>query len=397
MCTMNSHLRIALLTNSFLPHAGGSRFYYFNLFKRIAGYGDEITIITSKVSGWQQFDARERTSRFKIKRHFKPLLNHSYSQLPKVAGPMLVAWSECLFRRPDILHCGDLYPEGLIGVTLKKALGMPFVAYCHGEDITLTGERRFQPNLRNAIYQNADAVIANGDFAFDSLLHIGIEREKIHKITPGLDTGVFFPEESDGKLRERYGIDGKDVVVMTVARLVPRKGHARIIRALAELRAEIREFRYVIVGRGPIETELRMLASQLNMLDKVIFAGFVPESELNRHYNMADIMAMPNTEVAGDLEGFGMVFLEANAAGKPVIGGRSGGTSAAVADGETGFLVDSDTDVELRDALRKLLTDRSLRERMGAEGLRRARAEFDWDSRAATLRKISSDIVASSR
>jgi phosphatidylinositol alpha-1,6-mannosyltransferase len=106
---------------------------------------------------------------------------------------------------------------------------------------------------------------------------------------------------------------------------------------------------------------------------------------------------MPNTGVAGDLEGFGMVFLEANAAGKPVIGGRSGGTSAAIADGESGFLVDSDTDAELRDALRKLLTDRSLRERMGAAGLRRARAEFDWDSRAATLRKISYDIVAAGR
>jgi phosphatidylinositol alpha-1,6-mannosyltransferase len=394
---MDSHLRIALLTNSFLPHAGGSRFYYFNLFKRIADYGDEITIITSKVRDWQQFDAREQTAGFKIKRHFKPLPSHSYSQLPKVVGPMLVAWSECLFRRPDILHCGDLYPEGLIGITLKKILGLPFVAYCHGEDITLTGERRFQPNLRNAIYRSADAVIANGDFAFDNLLRIGIKREKIHKITPGLDTSVFFPAVCDGKLRERYGIDAKDVVVMTVARLVPRKGHARVIRALSELRAEIHEFKYVIVGRGPIEMELRTLASQLNMLDKVVFAGFVPDGELNHHYNMADLVAMPNTEFAGDLEGFGMVFLEANAAGKPVIGGRSGGTSAAVADGESGFLVDFDTEVELREALRKLLRDRSLRERMGAAGLRRARAEFDWDSRAAMLRKISYDIVAASR
>jgi phosphatidylinositol alpha-1,6-mannosyltransferase len=184
---------------------------------------------------------------------------------------------------------------------------------------------------------------------------------------------------------------------MTVARLVQRKGHARIIRALAELRADIPSFKYVIVGRGPIEAELRALAAQLNLLDKVVFAGFVPDGELNRHYNMADIVAMPNTEVAGDVEGFGMVFLEANAAGKPVIGGRSGGASAAVADGESGFLVDSYGDEELHDALRKLLTERSLRKRMGAEGLRRVRAEFDWDSRAATLRKISYDIVAASQ
>jgi phosphatidylinositol alpha-1,6-mannosyltransferase len=394
---MNRHLRFMLLTNSFLPHAGGSRFYYFNLFKRIASCGDEVTIMTSKIPGWQVFDAREQTAGFKIKRRFTPLRGLSYSQLPRIAGPMLAAGSECLFRRPDILHCGDLYPEGLIGVVLKRTLGIPFIAYCHGEDITLTDQRRYQPKVRDVIYRTADAVIANGDFACENLLRIGIEWEKIHRITPGLDTSVFFPEESDAKLRERYGIGGKDVVLMTVARLVQRKGHARIIRALAELRADIPSFKYVIVGRGPIEAELRALAAQLNLLDKVVFAGFVPDGELNRHYNMADIVAMPNTEVAGDVEGFGMVFLEANAAGKPVIGGRSGGASAAVADGESGFLVDSYGDEELHDALRKLLTERSLRKRMGAEGLRRVRAEFDWDSRAATLRKISYDIVAASQ
>jgi phosphatidylinositol alpha-1,6-mannosyltransferase len=310
---------------------------------------------------------------------------------------MLAAGLECLLHRPDILHCGDLYPEGVIGVMLKEMLKIPFVAYCHGEDITLTDQRRFQPKVRDIIYRAADAVIANGDFAVENLQRIGIERGKIHKITPGLDTNVFFPVKPDAKLRERYGISSKDVVLMTVARLTPRKGHARIIRALAKLRADIPDFKYVIIGQGPIEAELRALAAQLSMMDKIVFAGFVPGGELNRHYNMADLMAMPNTEVAGNIEGFGMVFLEANAAGKPVIGGRSGGTSAAVADGESGFLVASDTDVELHDALRKLITDRGLRERMGAEGLRRAREQFDWDSRSAALRKISYDIVTASR
>jgi phosphatidylinositol alpha-1,6-mannosyltransferase len=394
---MNVRLQITLLTNTFLPHAGGSRFYYFNLFKRIANSGDKVTILTSKLPGWQEFDACEQTAGFKIKRHFRPLHDLGYSQLPKIAGPMLVAGLECLLRRPDILHCGDLYPEGVICIMLKKMLKIPFVAYCHGEDITLTDQRRFQPKVRDVIYRAADAVIANGDFAIESLLRIGIEKEKIHRITPGLDTGVFFPMKPDARLRERYGISDKDVVLMTVARLTQRKGHARVIRALAELRADISDFKYVIIGQGPIEAELRALAAQLSMLDKIVFAGFVPGGELNRHYNMADIVAMPNTEVVGDIEGFGMVFLEANAAGKPVVGGRSGGTSAAVEHGKSGFLVASDTDVELLDVLRKLITDRSLRVRMGAEGLRRARAEFNWDSRAAKLRKISYDIVNASR
>lgn len=394
---MKGPLRFMLLTNSFLPHAGGSRVYYYNLFKRIASYGDHVTILTSKLPGWQEFDAHEQTTGFKIKRSFRPLPDLSFSQLPKIAGPLLISGMECLLRRPDIVHCGDLYPEGMIGVILKKTLGIPFVAYCHGEDITLTDKRRFQPKLRDVIYRNANAVVANGNFAVDNLLRIGIQREKIFKITPGLDSSVFYPEKFEGGLRERYGISAEDVVLMTVARLVQRKGHARMIRALAELRADLPAFKYVIVGRGQIEAELRALTAQLHLSDRVVFAGFVPAEDLNYHYNIADVVAMPNTEEEGDLEGFGMVFLEASAAGKPVIGGRSGGTAEAVADGESGFLVDSDGDLELRDALRKLIVDRKLRETMGAAGLRRACAEFDWDSRAAALRKISYNIIAAAR
>jgi phosphatidylinositol alpha-1,6-mannosyltransferase len=391
----NGRLRVMVLTDTFLPHAGGSRFYYYNLFKRIAGMGHEVTIATSKLQGWQEFDRREQTGTFKIQRHFIPLRDLSYSQLPKVAGPLLTALASSVFHRPDIIHCGDLYPAGLIGVILKRLLGLPFVAYCHGEDITLTDKRRFQPRLRDLIYRDADAVVANGDFAIENLLRIGIQRDKIHKITPGLDTSVFYPFAVDSGLRQHYNIETDELVVMTVARLVPRKGHARVMRALAALGSTVPPFKYVVVGRGSIEAELRDLANQLGLGDKVVFAGFVADDKLNQHYNLADVVAMPNTEEEGDIEGFGMVFLEANAAGKPVIGGRSGGTAEAVADGESGFLVDSDE--ELRDVLERLLTDSNLRQHMGSTGLQRARAEFDWDTRAALLGKISSDIAASKR
>jgi phosphatidylinositol alpha-1,6-mannosyltransferase len=391
---VTGRLSFMLLSETFLPHAGGSRLYYYNLFKRIANAGDSVTILTSKVPGWQEFDLREKTSDFKIERHFKPFRDHSYSQLPKLAGPLLMAVSACMVRRPDILHCGDLYPGGVIGIALKKALDLPFVAYCHGEDITLTDKRRFQPKLRNLIYKTADAVIANGEFSIENLLRIGIQEDKIHKITPGLDTRVFYPEAPDTQLRKYYGIQDGDLILMTVARLAPRKGHARIIRALAALGSDVPAFKYVIVGRGSMETELRQLAVQLDLQEKVIFAGFVADDQLNHHYNMADIVAMPNTDEAGDIEGFGMVFLEANAAGKPVIGGRSGGTAEAVADGESGFLVDG-SELELKDVLRRLMTDGELRKRLGAAGLQRARTKFDWDSRAALLSKISYDIVSS--
>jgi phosphatidylinositol alpha-1,6-mannosyltransferase len=389
-------MRIALLTDEFLPHAGGSRIYYYNLFKRISTVGDEVTILTSKVLGWQEFDNKEQTQSFKIRRNFKSLRDLSYSQLPKIAGPMLTAGTFSVLHRPDVLHCGDLYPPGVIATILKKLFGIPFIAYCHGEDITLTDERRFQPKLRNMIYRSANAIIANGEFAVENLLRIGIKREKIHKITPGLDVSLFYPEAPDAELRQIYRTDG-ELVVMTVARLVSRKGHSRVIRALAKLSPDVPSFKYIIVGRGPLDAELRALTVELNLQDRVVFAGFVADDQLNHYYNLADIVVMPNTGDEGDVEGFGMVFLEANAAGKPVIGGRSGGTAEAIIDKETGFLVDPSDDQELRSALYSMLTDSELRRRMGLAGLQRAQTEFSWESRAKELRAISHTVAASKK
>jgi phosphatidylinositol alpha-1,6-mannosyltransferase len=389
-------MRIALTANAFLPHAGGSRVYYYNLFKRVSTMGDEVTVLTTKVPGWQEFDSKEQTGSFQIKRNFKALSDLGYANLPKIAGPMLICGTFSLFHRPDVIYSGDLYPQGVVAVILKKLLRIPFVAYCHGEDITLTAERRFQPKLRNLIYRSADAVIANGDFAVQGLLSFGIDSRKIHKITPGLDTSLFYPETLEASLQQRYGL-GNELVVMTVARLAPRKGHKRVLRVLADLGSSVPPFKYVIVGRGSLEAELRMLAADLKLEDKVIFAGFVPDDQLNKHYNLADIVVMPNTGDDGDVEGFGMVFLEAGAASKPVIGGRSGGTSEAVLEGQTGFLVDPSDDGELRNALHSLLNDSNLRQSMGAAGLQRARTEFSWDSRAASLKQISRDVFAASK
>jgi phosphatidyl-myo-inositol dimannoside synthase len=389
-------MRIALFSDRFLPYAGGSRVYYYNLFKRIGITGDEVTVVTSRVPGWRQFDLTEQTTSFRIKRFSVPVLDLSYRQLPKAIGPLLACITSSLLHRPDLIHCGDLYPQGLIGVLLKKTLGIPFVAYCHGEDITLTDERRFQPKLRDLVYRSADAIIANGEFAVQNLHRIGIEKKKIHKITPGLDVTSFYPEAPDATLREYYGIEENELVLMTVARLVSRKGHSRVIRALAQLDSQVPPFRYVIVGRGPLEAELRAMTEELGLQHKVIFAGFIADDQLNHHYNLADIVVMPNTGDDGDVEGFGMVFLEANAAGKPVSGGRSGGTAEAIVDHETGYLVDPTDDQELRDSLRLLLMDSELRKRMGARGLERAQTEFSWESRSMIVKEISHAVVAAS-
>jgi phosphatidylinositol alpha-1,6-mannosyltransferase len=387
-------MKILMLTDSFLPHAGGSREYYNNIYRNLVDLGDsEVTILTKKIPGWKEFDKIASTQFFRIRRRYKPLASLKYQELPKGFGPFLDAAWHALHYSPDIVHAGDLYPPGVTAMILKKLLGLPYVVYCHGEEITQTDHFRYQPRVRNRIYKYADAVVANSDFARQNLLRIGVAEERIHKITPGVDFTRFRPMPPRTDLLKRYRLEGK-IVLLTVARLVPRKGHRVALQAFEKVSREVPDAHYLIVGRGPEEGRLRQFVQDADLSDRVTFAGFIPGTELPDIYNLCDIMLMPNRQAEdGDVEGFGIVFLEANAVGKPVIGGRTGGAAEAIADGSTGFLVNPDDPDEIAGRLRQLLLDPGLRERLGAAGVRRVRSDFSWETRARILRSVNFEIL----
>jgi phosphatidylinositol alpha-1,6-mannosyltransferase len=379
-----------------LPHAGGSREYYNNIYRNLVELDDsQVTILTKKVPGWEEFDRMASSKLFHVKRRFKPLRSWKYHELLKGVGPFVDAMWHALRYSPDIMHAGDLYPPGLIALILKKILGLPYVVYCHGEEITQTDRYRYQPRMRDRIYKGADGVVANSDFAVRNLLRIGVCEERICKITPGVDCIRFRPMPPNTDLQKRHGLEGK-VVVLTVARLIPRKGHVVVMKAFARLCNEFPDAHYLIVGTGPEESRLRQLAMKLNLGSRVTFAGYVSADQLPDVYSLCDIMVMANRQEAdGDVEGFGIVFLEANAAGKPVIGGRTGGAVEAIEEGKTGFLVNPDDDQELAGVLRQLVSNRQLREKLGQAGIRRVRSDFTWKSRAEALRKLNSRILSS--
>jgi phosphatidylinositol alpha-1,6-mannosyltransferase len=385
-----SRTRVLLLSDSFLPHAGGSREYYNALYRNLVDLGDtQITVVTKKVKGWKRFDRTVSSKFFRIKRIAKPLASLKYYELPKGVISLLHTGWHILRESPEIIHAGDLYPPGLIALLVKKILGLPYVIYCHGEEITQTDRYRHQPRARNCIYRNADAVVANSDFARENLLRIGVENARIHKITPGVDAVRFSPARPNKELLERYGLTNK-TVLLTVARLVPRKGHRLVLQAFAKIASEFPEAHYLIVGTGPEEHALRRIAEEMGLSRRVTFSGYVEQEQLPEIYRLCDVMVMPNREEDnGDVEGFGMVFLEASATGKPVLGGRSGGAIEAVADARSGFLVNPDDAEELALRLRGLLLDPILRERLGSAGLQRARADFDWKLRAQWLRDVN--------
>lgn len=391
-------MKVLFLADSFLPHAGGSRVYYFNLYQHLAATcSDQITILTKKVPGWEEFDERLSTQSLRIVRQGKPLPNWKYHHLPKIVPPLVGSLRLIYRERIDLMHCGDLYPPGMIGLALKRMGGVPYLAFCHGEEITQTDCRRYQPIVRNRIYQEADAVVAASSFAVENLLRIGIPGSQIHKITPGVDCERFLPTAPRQDLIDQFSLQDK-AVLLTVSRLVPRKGHRVALQAIAKILAEQPSLRYLIVGRGPEEENLRRFSVELGLSGVVHFVGYVPEEELPDYYNLCHLFVMPNgKQPGGDIEGFGMVFLEANACGKPLIGGRSGGSAEAVLHGITGFLVNPEDVDELAEALKTLLRNPELCQSFGMAGLRRARAEFGWRSRAEALHQINKEIKQRSR
>jgi phosphatidylinositol alpha-1,6-mannosyltransferase len=391
-------LKILLLSDAFLPRGGGSREYYYNIYRELArSCNTQVTVLTKKVSGWEQFDRVSMSDNFRIRRRFKPLSSWKYWELPKGIGPFFQAMFAVLLTRPHVIHAGDLYPQGVIASLLKVLFRVPYVIYCHGEEITQTDHFRFQPRIRNRIYRLADVIIANSEFATTELVRIGACKDRIQKITPGVEVTRFQPGPANPELIAKYRLAGK-TVILTVARLIPRKGHLVALEALARICQEFPEAHYLIAGTGPEEPRIRKQVELLELGDRVTLAGFVPSEGLPELYNLADIMLLANRqETDGDIEGFGIVFLEANASGKPVVGGRSGGAIEAIVDGKTGLLVNSDEAEEVAAALRRLLADASFRRALGDAGRKRSIEEFQWDTRAKTLDVVNRKLVRRSR
>src|SRR5690606_5690728 len=211
----------------------------------------------------------------------------------------------------------------------------------------------------------------------------------LERLAPGVDTDAYHPDVDGGPVRARYGLAGRPVVVC-VSRLVARKGQDTLIRALPLVRRRVPDAALLLVGGGPYRSTLQRLAREVGVADDVVFTGSVPWAELPAHYAAGDVFAMPCRTRAGglDVEGLGIVYLEASATGLPVIAGDSGGAPAAVRDGETGFVVNGGDLARHAERLARLLADPALARRRGAAGRAWVEREWRWDTQAARLAEL---------
>jgi phosphatidylinositol alpha-1,6-mannosyltransferase len=286
-----------------------------------------------------------------------------------------------MFReRPKAVQLATV-SDGSFGLWLNEWFNLPFVVYAHGNEIlsALRGDcsRAFITTMKRA-----ERILAVSRFTGQLVQQLGIDSSRIEIVHPGCDVDRFQPRPSRNDLRQKLlGRRTADQVILTVGTLVERKGHDLVIRSLQRLRQTVPDVTYLIVGTGPHRTQLETLARNSGVLDRVVFVGQVSVDELIDIYALSDVFVMPSRErpEANDVEGFGLVFLEASACAKPIVSTWSGGVPDAVVDGITGLLVDPLNPEELAGALSRLLLDKNLATRMGQQGRARVVNEFSWN------------------
>ena len=365
-------MRTLVVTNDFPPRPGGIQTFVHALAGRQPT--GEVVVYASSWQGAAAFDAAQP---FPVVRHPTSLLLPTPAALRRVRD---VARAEGC----DRVWFGAAAPLGLLAAPLGLERS---VASTHGHEVgwaLLPGARR----VLGRIGRTVDAVTYLGDYT-RARLAPAMPGAQLAQLSSGVDTTAFRPGAGGDVVRRRVGLSGRPVVVC-VSRLVPRKGQDVLIRALPAIRARVPGAALLLVGGGPDAPRLRALAASMGVADDVVLTGSVPWGELPAHYDAGDVFAMPcRTRRRGlEVEGLGIVFLEASATGLPVVAGRSGGSPDAVLEGKTGYVVDGALVAAVAVAVGDLLADPARCRQLGEAGRSWVEREWRWEVMAGRLRDL---------
>ncbi len=366
-------MRTLVLTPDFPPAPGGIQHLVHRTVTHAPGL--ECRVITLDTTGARDCD---REGDLDVKR--VPLL----PELPRpifTLGLNAAAVAQAFMFRPQVvLSAHTVMSPG--ASLIRKALGVPVVQYFHGKEIGV------RPKLAGFAARNADACIAVSRYTSGLVAAAGGDPKRIHLIHPGVD----LPE---GPVRAE---PANRPTVLTIARMEDRyKGHDVMVRAMSLVAARVPGAQWVVIGDGPLRAAIAELARSAGLGDDVIrFLGAVGDEERDAWLDRAHVFAMPSRMPAGGYvgEGFGIVYLEANAHGCPALAGCVGGAVDAVVDGQTGLLVDPEDHIAVGNALVELLKNAPKREEMAETGARRAE-EFAWPRTAEKIAQLVTEIGSS--
>ncbi|MEA2706112.1 MAG: phosphatidyl-myo-inositol dimannoside synthase [Gemmatimonadaceae bacterium] len=394
-------MRHLFVTQDYAPDLGGMARRHVELCRRF-GDGDETTMSVSTVAAPRATDFDEQEP-YNIYRQPFPFerANRFSNQL---------RWASWLTSRRspgfDVIHCGNIRPVGYAVRWAHRELRTPYLVYVNGGDLLRERQKAARSALKKRTAQSimgrASGIVATSkwvaDLTADVMRQVGIENPPpVAELGLGTDPVRFNPSRDTGALRRRWGV-GDAPVILTVARLVPHKGQDMGIRAVAALRRDFPELRYIIVGEGVDEARLRALAKELGVSDRIGFVGPMRDDELPEAYATSTIyLGASRIDNEINVEGFGISFLEAAASGVPSVGGDSGGVRSAVRDGETGIIVPSTDSDAVTDAIRSLLMNPDRRKQMGVAGRHAVETHFNWDRVARDTREFTYRVTGASK
>ena len=349
------------ITNDFGPRAGGIETFVHGLIERLPK--GSVIVYTSAQANAQTFDAE-----WLLKYGVEVIRDRSKILLPT---PRVIKACQKLIsnRKLSKVAFGAAAPLAMMARAMRSAGAQKVVALTHGHEVWWAKVPPFSFAIRY-MGKNIDVITYLGDYTRGEISKALSEADasKLVQIAPGIDVDHFIPTDSSN-LRAELGLTDKSVII-SVGRLVHRKGQDKLISALPEIKTSVPNVHLVLVGVGPHQDYLEKLALKLNVSDCVTFIGRINYAELPKYICLGDIFAMPSRSrfFGLEVEGLGIVYLEASACGLPVVGGKSGGAPDAVLVGETGMVVDGTNPSEIAEACIELLNNPELCALMGANG-----------------------------
>jgi phosphatidylinositol alpha-1,6-mannosyltransferase len=366
----NNLRKTFLITNDLGPRAGGIESFVLGLLERVEK--NSVVILTSTQSNSKEFDQDlyEKFGAIVIRDRSKVLL-----PTPRVARKAVRIMKE---HQASTIWFGAAAPLALLARKMRKAGAINIVALTHGHEVWWAKIPIFRGAITK-ISRDVDSLTYLGDFTKNAMMPAIQDKSKLVKIAPGIDTDHFAPSDIDLNLVEKYKLQNRRVIVC-VGRLVHRKGQDKLIEAMPQVLERFPDAVLLIVGQGPIKSMLDKLIRHHGIEHKVIFTGRINFADLPKYIQLGEVFAMPSRDrfFGLEVEGLGIVYLEASACGVPVIVGKSGGAPDAVVKDKTGLVVDGTSPKEFADAICQVLANQEMAKQMGRQGRQWVVENWRW-------------------
>jgi len=384
------HKKTLVLTENFPPLSGGSGRWFWELYSRLPR--EDYLVVADDTAEASDFDKTHELNIIRM-----PLKSAEWG-FRSWAG--LKFYARCVMRLRKLIkqhgithiHTGRVIHEGVTAWLLSLITNVKYVSYVHGEDVETAATSGEHNLMVKFVCKGASAIICNSFNSANIVKRLCYaDDDKISVLHPGVDANVFVPTEVDLGFKQEMGWHDKKIII-TVGRLQQRKGQDKMIEAMPEILKHEPNVIYAVIGRGECKEQLQDLIKKHQLEDSVQLLDEISDEQMIKCYQQCDLFILPNRTIGNDIEGFGMVLVEAQACQKPVVAGNSGGTKETMRINESGKVIDCTNTSIITNCITELLSSQEKREEMGRIGRKHVEDELDWSAHVVKAKRLFDSI-----